>query len=373
MPKRVAIFCDFFNSLGGTEYYNFMLAQSIKKSGIDVKVFIGERPKLHYWLDLLEDNKIDYYHPEDFHSDLEDKTIEIQFIKEVKEIIKEWRPDIIHAHPAGKMIVSWFEAASDLEKEVPVIATEWTTPSKNTAHWYPKELKSHINKLNCIIATCNKSKEGIIDFFKYTGNVRVIPHLIKSPLRINSNNTNSNRFSVGCISRLSPEKGLDFLLGSWKKICADFPTATLHIYGHGNDENHLENLIKALGIEKSVFLEGVFEPIEGINQIAGKHDIFVQPSLFESIPTSIIELIARKKVIVATNVGGISELINSKYESGILINSASTDEIYEAISRLFLSPDYLKKISENAEGIFKERYSLEKNISEILNVYKEVM
>lgn len=42
--NKVAIFCDFFNSLGGTEYYNFMLARSLKQRGIDVKVFIGERP-----------------------------------------------------------------------------------------------------------------------------------------------------------------------------------------------------------------------------------------------------------------------------------------------------------------------------------------
>ena len=43
IPLKIALFCDFFNDLGGTEYYNVILATELKKRGCDVRVFIGEK------------------------------------------------------------------------------------------------------------------------------------------------------------------------------------------------------------------------------------------------------------------------------------------------------------------------------------------
>jgi len=367
--KKVAIFCDFFSSLGGTEYYNYMLAKSLIKRGIEVKIFIGEKPKLTYWLELFDQENISYYFPNEFHTDLTQRKIENKFIKNIKDDITKWNPDIIHSHPAGKLLISWIE--NDSSQLIPLVATEWTTPSKNTAHWYQSDLSKFVNRIDAFIATCKKSKIGIKEFHGYNGEIFVVPHLLQFPSHIPKIKS-EDLYSVGCVSRLSAEKGLVFLIGAFKKINSEFPNATLHIYGHGKDEECLKDLIDALGLKDCVFLEGVFKPIDGINEIAEKHTIFVQPSLFESIPTSIIELMGRKRVIVATDVGGISEIINKKMQSGLLIQPASTESIYKALKNLFQSKEKVQLYSDNALHIFSEKYTLENNINKLLEIYSKL-
>lgn len=365
MIKKVAIFCDFFNFLGGTEYYNFMLASSLKKRGIEVKVFIGERPKYKYWTNLLKENDIKFFYPRKRHKDLNSREIEKEFIKDVVEILKQWSPDIIHSNPPGKMLVSYFECCN---LNIPIVATEWTTPAENTSHWYPPELKKYVNMIDVFIATCEEVKKGILDYHKYKGEILMLPHLIYESHTLEYNQ--ENIWSVGVISRLSPEKGLDFLLGSWFKVQKIYPNAILHIYGHGNDEEHLKNLAKALGIEKNIVFEGIYKPVTGIDDISKKHMIFIQPSLFESIPTSIIELMARRKIIIATNVGGIGELINNNLHDGFLVEPASTNSLFDALNKIFSNPEKYSNFKENAYKIYKQRYDLNKTIDKLISCYE---
>ena len=50
-PKKVLLLCDFFSSLGGTEYYNYALAKGLKDNGIDVRIYVGEKPLNSTWRD----------------------------------------------------------------------------------------------------------------------------------------------------------------------------------------------------------------------------------------------------------------------------------------------------------------------------------
>lgn len=368
--KKVLLLCDFFSSLGGTEYYNFILIKSLLKKHIQIRVYIGERPKYDYWTRELKKLNVEFFYPQEFVEDKNDILPIDNYTKSIKGQIRTWKPDIIHANPPGKMLVSFFE---NQVCDCPVVATEWTMPCENTSHWYPTKLKDHINDIDIVIATCNKLVKGIRNFHHYSGRIDVIPHLISPPNDVANHNTCSHDiYSVGCISRLSPEKGLDFLLGAWEHIIKDYSTATLHIYGHGSEFSHLKDLTKALGIEKNVFFEGVYDPVQGIENIVNKHQIFIQPSLFESIPTSIIELMGRGKIIIATDVGGVAELIDNEKRTGILIQRASTEDIYKAIKKVFTDTNLQKIIQRNSIEVFKEKYDLQKTIERILIAYESL-
>lgn len=108
--RKVALFCDFLNSVGGTEYYNTTLAIELKKRGIDVRVFIGEKTKLTYWTNILSKYNIPYYEPTKQHSVLSSRQIETNFIRNrVISILDKWQPDVIHCSPAGKMLLAFLE------------------------------------------------------------------------------------------------------------------------------------------------------------------------------------------------------------------------------------------------------------------------
>lgn len=365
--SKVALFCDFLNSVGGTEYYNTTLAIELKKCGIDVRVFIGEKTKLTHWTNILSKYNIPYYEPTRQHSVLSSRQIETIFIRNrVISILDKWQPDVIHCSPAGKMLLAFLETKQ--KNSIPIIATEYTTPSPTTAHWYQKDLPNKVNKINAFIATCKASARGIRNFHGYKGHIKVIRHLI-------SHKQTQDKFiynqSVACIARLSPEKGVGFLLGAWKIVASKCPKATLHIYGHGYAEEYLRELTKSLGIEKSVLFHGIYPPEKGISSIVKKHQIFIQPSMFESISTSTIELMGYAKPIIATNAGGTKEIINKK--TGILIPVASTDILAKKIITLLREPTLCEYYGRNAKQYFMTEYDLKNNIEKTIDLYKKVI
>lgn len=367
--KRVAIFCDFLNSLGGTEFYNTKLGILLKKIGIDVRFYIGEKPIFSYWTKMLSKEEINFYTPQKFHKSLNSRELEKEFVDRINQHFIEWKPDIIHTHPAGKLIISWIEKR--YHQNIPIVATEWTTPGQETDRWYQPELPATINSIDGFIVTCHSSYKGLINYHKYKGKIKIIPHLVPYP-EPNNYTIQDNNLSIGCISRLSVEKGIDFLLGGFSKLNQEIPETTLHIYGHGNDKYRLQELVKCLGITNKVFFEGVYEPFIGINKIAGRHNIFVQPSLYESIPTSILELIARKRCVIATNVGGIPELFPNQ-KGGILIEKANTEEVFQKLVKLIKDTESIRNISNQAYNIFISKYDINQSFQKIISFYNVIL
>ncbi len=370
--RRVAIFADFFNSLGGTEYYNALLAENLSARGIDIRVFSGEKPELTYWNEVLRKSGIEIVSPNELYQHKALRDIERHFVTEISSNFDAWQPDVIHSHPAGKLLLSWFEL--NQHSHVPVIATEWTTPAVFTSHWFLPEIKKFQDNIKAYIAPCEAVHDGIINYHTYSGPVHIIPHLIKVPpfLAEGVPQTQDENFSVGCISRFAVEKGIDFLMGAWAKVVKAVPGATLHLYGHGPDEHRLQEMSQCLGIKESVHFEGVFQPITGIDAIAHRHSIFVQPSLFESIPTSVIELIGRRRAIVASNVGGLPELIGGDAPCGLLVEPGNTEALGDALIYLLRDKDLVKTFQASAQHKFSTAYNIEKVTDQILNVYRSV-
>lgn len=366
--KKVAIFCDFLNSLGGCEYYNVLLAKSLKSRGIEVKLYIGERPVLNYWLHELESCNIFYRTPNIFHDNLEKRDIEVKFIANYIEEINSWSPDIIHVHPFGKLTISWLENNFS-DKNIPIIATEYTTPASNTSHWFVKEYLEYNSSVSAYIATCMAVKNGLKNYFNFKGKIVEIPHLISGcdaeKVKLDSS------FSAAYLGRLSSEKGISSLILAWNFVIKKIPHAKLYIYGGGSAENYLKSLAKSLNLENSVFFEGVYLPFSGINEIVRKYLIFIQPSHFESIPTSLIELMLRQRIVIASDVGGIPELV--KQSNGYVYKNGSVESLSRKIIYVMLNKKKLEKVALNARSSIVEKYNLEKNIDKIIQLYDSVI
>lgn len=368
--KKVLILCDFFSSLGGTENYNASLARGLRDKGIEVRIYVGEKPRLAHWKDQLVSEGFFFREPSVFHEDLTSNEIEVAFISEIVDEINTWKPDVIHAHPFRKMAIQWL-ANETANHTIPMVVTEWTVPTKNAAHWFEEDMPTYVQQVDSYIATCHAITEGIRNYHGYKGHIVEIPHLItKVPLeRIpHSGGTLS---SVGCISRLSTEKGLVFLIGAWKKVVEAFPDQKLHIYGHGPDLSSLELLRDCLGLHDSIVFAGTYKPGD-VNTIAARHSVFVQPSLFESIPTSIIELMLNGRVIIASDVGGISELVKHE-ENGIIVSPGSSDEIAAGIIAMLSSSAKVESFSKQAFDDSHRVYDFDETMKQIISLYDSLL
>ena len=240
------------------------------------------------------------------------------------KVVRDWQPDVIFAHPSGKILIAFLKNHPD--NKIPVLAMEYTAPNDSAKHWCHPALKYIQDHITAYIAKCDETEEGLRKYFGYQGKIYRLPNLVaKAPDEYTA--MTGDHLSVGCVVRLSPEKGIGFLLGAWKQVVSEMPQAKLHIYGHGLHEQYYQLLTDDLGIRGSVYFEGTFAPLAGLDESARRHKIFVQPSLFESILNSMVELMLRKRAIVATAAGGIPEVMSPAENEEILVLPGSTDKL----------------------------------------------
>jgi glycosyltransferase involved in cell wall biosynthesis len=110
------------------------------------------------------------------------------------------------------------------------------------------------------------------------------------------------------VGRLEYIKGQDVLIDAWPAVLANFPRARLWLVGKGSEQKKLEIQAKALGISDSIHFWGHFTP-QKVAAIMSVADLFVLPSRSEAFGIVLLEAMAEGLPVVATDVGGVSEVI----------------------------------------------------------------
>jgi glycosyltransferase involved in cell wall biosynthesis len=139
-----------------------------------------------------------------------------------------------------------------------------------------------------------------------------------------------------CAARLAPEKGFEFLLQALALLVARNYDLDLHIAGDGPSKACLQDLARKLGVESRVSFLGNLSEQEVARELSSS-DLFILPSLAEGLPVSAMEAMAVGVPVIATNIAGTSELIESG-KSGLLIPPTDPEAIAEAI--VVMASDY---------------------------------
>jgi glycosyltransferase involved in cell wall biosynthesis len=135
---------------------------------------------------------------------------------------------------------------------------------------------------------------------------------------------------VGCVAFLTQRKGINYLIAAFRQVVDRYPQACLQIVGDGEERPALQRQIAALGLERRVTLLG---NQTGIPRLMNGFDIFVLPSVWEPFGLVIAEAMACGKPVVATNVGGIPEIVEHN-RTGILVPPAAVAPLAIALEVL---------------------------------------
>jgi len=149
---------------------------------------------------------------------------------------------------------------------------------------------------------------------------------------------------IGSIGRLTEVKGMKYLLEAFKKVLVRVPESRLFIVGEGELRGDLEELAGTLQIRGKVVFTGIREDIPALLNL---FDLFALPSLWEGQPLTIIEAMAAGKPVVATDVGGSSEILNSG-EYGILVPPADSDALARSILKMLEEREFAQKFGNDA-------------------------
>ncbi|MDR2905020.1 MAG: glycosyltransferase family 4 protein [Helicobacteraceae bacterium] len=158
---------------------------------------------------------------------------------------------------------------------------------------------------------------------------------------------------LGITARLAGEKRVDYLIEVLAEILLKNENVKLVIAGRGEDENKLKELAEKLDVKDKVIFAGfTSEP----KLFAAIYDICYLVSASEGLPFGIVEYMSAGKPTIASDVGGISEVIEDGV-NGFLINPRDKKALIDRTNSLLEDDNLRAKIGENAYKKFNEKFT----------------
>ena len=174
---------------------------------------------------------------------------------------------------------------------------------------------------------------------------------------------------VGVVARLEPEKGHPTLLDAWPHVLADFPTATLLIIGEGTRREALEAQAEGLGIASSVIFTGRRDDVPAVTKAL---DVAVLPSYREAQGLTILEAMALSRPVVASNVGGIPEMISDGV-TGLLVPPHEPVALAGSIARLLRDHPLADTLGRAGHDLVHERFCVQLMARAVETIYDEAV
>ncbi len=172
-------------------------------------------------------------------------------------------------------------------------------------------------------------------------------------------------FWIGTIAELHPVKGLDVLIEAFEHMTVDFPEAELVIIGEGEERGALERQMKIEGVSGRSHLVG---QVANASETLSAFDMFVLPSRSEALGYVLLEAGLAGLPVVATNVGGIPEIITDTV-TGLLVPPDNRELLTDAMEKLSgdesLRARYGKALQEKVE----KEFSREQMVKETFALY----
>lgn len=174
---------------------------------------------------------------------------------------------------------------------------------------------------------------------------------------------------IGTVGRLTPQKGIKYLIEATSKLTQTFPRIVLLIAGDGPLREDLENYAKILNMGGNVIFLGTRRDIPAV---LSAMDIFILPSMWEGMSNALIEAMAAAKPVISTNIAPNREIVDSE-KVGILIPPKNSDEIVRAIKFLLKNKEMLKRLGEAAKIKIISDFNIDKTVKTYESLFEDIL
>jgi len=202
--------------------------------------------------------------------------------------------------------------------------------------------------------------------------IRVIPNFVDtevySPAPCELMEQPERDIVVAHVSNFRAVKRVDDLVYAMCMVTKAAPKAKLMLIGDGPERHRVERLIDKMDLRHNVVLTGYRSDVPDLLRCV---DTLVLPSETESAPLTILEAMSTGLPVLATNVGGIPEIVEDG-RNGFLVPLKHPEDIAEKILELHGDREKMRRMGAAARETVLERYSTEKVVQQYLDVYRRV-
>lgn len=294
--------------------------------------------------------------------------LDFKAIKEIRANIKEIRPDIIHIHGTRGGILARLAA---IGLKYPVIYTEhlWTKDYQLGGRISHRSQLIGLWFLDMFTTLTIAVSEAVKDFLIKSQITRPEKVLViynsTEPPKKKAQPFKGKNTLIASIGTLNEQKGMQYLIQAMSRVLREFPRTELMIIGQGSYKTKLEKLIKRMKLASKIkltgFVKDVYDELE-------KVDIYVQPSVSESFGLAILQAMSMGLPIVATNTGGIPEVVTSG-KTGILVEAKKPEALASGLLELLRDHKKAQKMGKLGAEDAKIKFNLKDMIIDLETVY----
>lgn len=301
---------------------------------------------------------------------------DLNTIKKLKRLIREYRIDILHTHDYKSDFYAWvLSKMCDIKLMATVHGWINNDPKERFYNWLDKRVIRYYDK---VIAVSEAMGRYLLDIGIPSQKQVTISNAIDVEdfkknglfdIRQELNLNNRQIPIVGAIGRLSKEKDLKILFLAAQKVLSQNKKVKFLIVGDGPERNNLEGLANKLKIKDSIIFLGQREDIKRIYETI---DLLVSISTTEGLPNTILEALSMEVPVMTTEVGGVGEIISNNV-NGLLFQPGDVTGIAEGINRLLSDSVLASSFSREGRKLVCEKFSFDERMRKIEKVYSEIM
>jgi glycosyltransferase involved in cell wall biosynthesis len=293
-----------------------------------------------------------------------------RYQNQCRDFLKQFSADVVHVlspDPGAMIAISAAHAAG-----IPVIYQEVGIP------YHPPNFEFFYKQFTAVLPLCAevttlspRLAQVCRETLPFSNNLSVLPITVED-LRNGhaSPRAEQTDITIGFAGRIEHLKGPLVLLKAFAAASRACPRLKLIIAGSGTLEQQFIALSHQFGVASRCEFVSVYKTPDERQSFMEQLDIFALPSLTEGTPNSIIEAMSQGLPIVASDVGGIPDLVAS--DAGILVPPKDSDALSRALVRLAQDPELRRRMGNAARDRYEKLFSPEAVLPVLLKTYRRV-
>lgn len=330
---------------------------------------------LNYDIHLISMRESDYKYKENVKTYVikpmyKNKSSYIFLSLKVRKLVKKINPDILHSYYASSY--GFFGAVSGLR---PFVVSVWGSD----VYLFPKSNGIYRKIINYVFdkadVLCSTSYDMAEEIKNYNNNKEIV--ITPFGVDVNLFKKTSNIFekesmTIGIAKSLEKIYSIDTLIKALRIVIDRTKDSRiiLKIIGDGRERENLKKLTKDLNLAENVEFIGRVKNTEVPNYI-NQVDIMCLCSLSESFGVSAIEALACERPVIASNCGGLKEVINDG-ETGLLFNPEDEEQLAEKLEYLYANRNIAINMGKKGREVVLDMYDWRQNVKTMSDLYERL-